>query len=1390
MNKRKISFILLLVLLLSLSMIIAVGCNKVTPTSDEPDNPQELETTCTVSFYFLPTDEAPTFTRKVEKGVKIQATKIPNPTRDGFEFKGWYKDKACQNAFNISSVITSNLSLYALWVAPYKISFYLDTFTDEPDKVEKIFSTDKLPESKIYTPEKDGYDFEGWYLDKEFQTKYVYSATVTSDLTLYAHFVSQYATISFETNYSTPIAPKQARIGEEATLPTPTREGCSFEGWYLDRALSQEITNSKLTPTENVTVYAKWTVNHAHTYSTSASTYKYPTCTEVGKSANLCTVCGEIEAGTITDIPALGHNWNEGTYVDGGSYHYIACTRCREQKDKNAHVWDEGTVITAPTCIEEGSIGHHCTLCSATKTSTVEALGHTYNQSSFVSDGDYHWFECTTCHEVMPGTKEAHHKVRDTSKDVTSTTCEHENVVGYYCDICGHDCSIYTPAKQHTPSSTWTHDENGHWKVCTVCGAILDYHEHSFTKDNSRHVDSTCMTHGHDIYLCSCGFEKEEELDLTTHQSNHWVYFDEDGLTEAQQALLKDYDFMICQYCHKEFNIIEHDYTEKIYTIATCYQEGRKECRCARCKRKDIIITPMTEHTHPTDSSQITILQAATCTHDGLESYTCTKCHETIQETIPAGHHWEIIDQSLATCTVNGYIRRECHDCHEYEEIVLQAAHQFSDEYQSDDYQHWYTCSRCGQETAKENHNLIRTVYGTYSCTGTVTVLYSCDICGYRSSLTEITGPGHDWDEGIKTKDSTCVVHGEIKYTCKVCGETRIEYLDLLDHTYDEGHETKAPTCTVKGTKTYTCTVCGHEKYEDIAPLGHDFSDVGVVSKEPGCTTTGILSHHCSRCDATQDETIPALGHSYSSSEVTKHATCTETGIRTFTCERCGEHITEDIPALGHDWDAGTVTTQPTCTETGIKTHHCSRCSETYEESVAALGHDYQDTIIPPTCIDKGYTTHHCTRCGHEEVDTYVNALGHDYVGHVVHSTCKTQGYTRYTCTRCGDHYDSNFTPKTSHLYNGFVCVYCNESLINSYINTFNNHGATTDDAILINDDTEFTLFLDYLSANYVTTKKYIRFPESYIPVSQISSTTRLNNLMNSKLTLMTNPEKNFAYEYINSCIGIAWFINNAKYNTAANYAANYGNSPLDYYDITEEQYYSYLKAQQEFYFAPTSTRTGSWDNFAYKNYEGTFSCSTSDQLIYALTNCIKPTVTSGTKAASVLTYAKALLREICEDTMTDAQKVTSIYKWLVANVNYDIYAENALDTDYLSYTSNYAESVFGLVILNKKITEYLVEDEYLFASSMGFAKAFALLTGLEGIRSVVVTGEQSSQTHYWNKVLLDTDDDGLKEWYAIDITAGIKSNTISSTTYDFMSTEGLMVSDSYLGYNADNYTD
>ena len=47
------------------------------------------------------------------------------------------------------------------------------------------------------------------------------------------------------------------------TLPTVTKEGYTFEGWYTDENCTEgnKIEGNTYTPTSNIELYAKWTIN-------------------------------------------------------------------------------------------------------------------------------------------------------------------------------------------------------------------------------------------------------------------------------------------------------------------------------------------------------------------------------------------------------------------------------------------------------------------------------------------------------------------------------------------------------------------------------------------------------------------------------------------------------------------------------------------------------------------------------------------------------------------------------------------------------------------------------------------------------------------------------------------------------------------------------------------------------------------------------------------------------------------------------------------------------------------------------------------------------------------------------------------------------------------------
>ena len=120
------------------------------------------------------------FTQDVYENRTIAAP--ADPTTTGFVFGGWYTNQACTSAFDFSTPITANTTLYAKWVQALTVTFNLnghgDSFTQE------VVSGAKA--SAPSTPVSAGYVFVGWYSDQACTSEYNFNTPVTSAKTLYA----------------------------------------------------------------------------------------------------------------------------------------------------------------------------------------------------------------------------------------------------------------------------------------------------------------------------------------------------------------------------------------------------------------------------------------------------------------------------------------------------------------------------------------------------------------------------------------------------------------------------------------------------------------------------------------------------------------------------------------------------------------------------------------------------------------------------------------------------------------------------------------------------------------------------------------------------------------------------------------------------------------------------------------------------------------------------------------------------------------------------------------------------------------------------------------------------------------------------------------------------
>ena len=199
--------------------------------------------------------------------------------------------------------------------------------------------------------------------------------------------------------------------------------------------------------------------------------------------------------------------------------------------------------------------------------------------------------------------------------------------------------------------------------------------------------------------------------------------------------------------------------------------------------------------------------------------------------------------------------------------------------------------------------------------------------------------------------------------------------------------------------------------------------------------------------------------------------------------------------------------------------------------------------------------------------------------------------------------------------------------------------------------------------------------------------------------------------------------------------------------------------------------RAEDFNDFNIDNVVKTIPVSTSDQLVHVLMNGYKPEPVKNSKAEIVYNKAKAVLRDICNDDMTDFEKLRAIYEWLVMNVEYDNTAlklsELGLSSEALTqYDAWFAEGVFNNGV----------------AVCEGYAKAFLILSKIENIPTIIVSGDG----HAWNKVLYNG------EWFGIDATHGNPAVKESATKYyEVLTYAQFLFSDEYkteCGYTADDY--
>ena len=145
-------------------------------------------------------------------------------------------------------------------VVPYNLNLELDGgILNTPEDWVSYLSGKS---TKLPTPIKDGYVFDGWYNSQTFDGEKIerISSDVTGDQTYYAKWLQTF-TISYDTRGGYVDSSAQATYteGDAFTLLTPTKEADTFQGWYTNPEFTGEPISDITESTKgNLELYAKW----------------------------------------------------------------------------------------------------------------------------------------------------------------------------------------------------------------------------------------------------------------------------------------------------------------------------------------------------------------------------------------------------------------------------------------------------------------------------------------------------------------------------------------------------------------------------------------------------------------------------------------------------------------------------------------------------------------------------------------------------------------------------------------------------------------------------------------------------------------------------------------------------------------------------------------------------------------------------------------------------------------------------------------------------------------------------------------------------------------------------------------------------------------------------
>ncbi|MCM1131080.1 MAG: hypothetical protein NC310_05580 [Roseburia sp.] len=481
------------------------------------------------------------------------------------------------------------------------------------------------------------------------------------------------------------------------------------------------------------------------------------TCVSEGEMEYTCSKCKT----TKTEHTGTIEHKKSTTYKYVSLGHFLYCTVCGTEFEKEEHVMVDLEVQQEPTAYETGIMITKCSTCDYKSTRVTDSVPHKKG-ADYKSNSEYHWFECEAHEDCNVEIQKEKHTIVE-GKVLKEASAYEDGLREIYCTVCDYKEEVVIPALNHRKGEL-EFDDNEHWYTCDRhqdCEAKIDVEAHQWELVSDS---ATCTEDGTAIYKCSvCPKTKEEASKANHRYSEDWTV---DLAPTCTEVGSKSHHCLGCDDKIGDTVIPATGHSYKDWVVlkdATETETGLKERECSVCGHKETGTIPVVGHVHQYDTAW-TVDKEATCTGVGSKSHHCLGCDDKKDDTeIPAtGHNYGELISVAPTCTTAGLeAHYECLVCNTYfnkdkeevteDSLVIPASHDLESQDAKDP-----TCTEVG--------------WAAYE---------ACKNCDYTTKE-EIGALGHDFSVWLVTQVATLYADGLETIHCSRCDAVGVDTRRIL----------------------------------------------------------------------------------------------------------------------------------------------------------------------------------------------------------------------------------------------------------------------------------------------------------------------------------------------------------------------------------------------------------------------------------------------------------------------------------------------------------------------------------------------------------------------------------------------------------------------------------